>query len=83
MLMQTEAFITLDLHGKNVYQSKLMIDAALRRAGGAYALRLVHGYHHGEAIKEMIAKTYPLHPQVLSVSARNDGGCTELLLRRL
>ena len=34
----------LDLHGKNAYQARVAIDAALRRAGGGvYRLRLIHG----------------------------------------
>ncbi len=81
--MQTKAFLTLDLHGKNVYQAKLMIDAALRRAGGAYGIRLIHGCNRGSAIKDMIAETYEQHPQVLSISAGANPGCTELLLRKL
>lgn len=36
----------LDLHGKNAYQARVAIDAALRRASsGVYRLRLIHGYH--------------------------------------
>ncbi len=33
----------LDLHGKNAYQARVSIDAALRRASsGVYRLRLIH-----------------------------------------
>ncbi len=81
--MQTESVITLDLHGKTVYQARVAIDAALRRAGGAYRLRLIHGCNQGSAIKNMISEDYRDHPQVHSVSQGNNPGCTELVLRKL
>ena len=37
--------IELDLHGKNAYQARVAIDAALRRCdGGVYRLRLIAGH---------------------------------------
>ena len=43
--------LTLDLHGKNTYQTKVAVDALLRRAGnGTYRIRLIHGYHGGTAV---------------------------------
>ena len=73
----------IDLHGKNVYQARIAIDAALRRAGGdVYRLRLVHGYHNGGALMRMIAETYPRHPRVLRLVRVGDGA-TELVLREL
>ena len=48
--------VTIDLHGKTVYQAKIAIDCALARAKtGTYRLRLIHGYHGGTALKQMIA----------------------------
>lgn len=44
----------LDLHGKNTYQARVAIDAALRRCGGGvYRLRLIHGYHSGTALRDL------------------------------
>ena len=44
----------LDLHGKNAYQARVAIDAALRRASsGVYRLRLIHGYHGGTALRDL------------------------------
>ena len=46
--------IELDLHGKNAYQARVAIDAALRRCGGGvYRLRLIHGYHGGTALRAL------------------------------
>ena len=52
--MKSEAVITLDLHGKNAYQARVALEAALRRRGGAYRLRVIHGYGHNTRLKEMI-----------------------------
>lgn len=42
----TPGILELDLHGKNTYQAKVALEAALRRAGaGTYRIRIIHGYH--------------------------------------
>lgn len=66
----------LDLHGKNAYQARVAIDAALRRASsGVYRLRLIHGYHGGTALRDL----YAGHPRVLRLVA--SPGSTDLVLR--
>ena len=80
--MQNQAILTLDLHGKNSFQAKVAIDSTLKKAGGAYRIRLVHGYRHGDALKEMIQSQYAHHPQVLRLEAQGDG-VTVLVLREL
>ena len=71
--------LELDLHGKNEYQAKVAIDAALRRAkAGTYRLRLIHGYHGGTALRDMIRRDYASKClRVLSL----DNGRTDLVLR--
>lgn len=62
--------IELDLHGKNAYQARVAIDAALRRAGGGvYRLRLIHGYHGGTALRDL-CREYAGHPRVLRLVAQ-------------
>lgn len=69
----------LDLHGKNAYQARVAIDAALRRAGGGvYRLRLIHGYHGGTALRDL-CREYAGHPRVLRLVA--SPGSTDLVLR--
>ena len=69
----------LDLHGKNAYQARVAIDAALRRASsGVYRLRLIHGYHGGTALRDL-CREYAGHPRVLRLVARP--GSTDLVLR--
>lgn len=78
-----QSSITLDLHGKNVYQAKVSIDAALRRAGGAYRLCLIHGYLRGDAIKTMMHEEYSSHPAVIAIKDGENAGRTDLVLRRI
>ena len=57
--MAMSGIFEIDLHGKNEYQAKVTIDAALRRAkAGTYRLRLIHGYHGGTALRDMIRREY-------------------------
>lgn len=74
--------VTLDIHGKNAYQARVAIDAALRRAKGAYRIRIVHGFHGGTALRDMIYDEYSSRANVLRVVRVGDG-VTELILREL
>lgn len=72
--------IELDLHGKNQYQARIAIDAALRRSAGAYRLRLIHGHNCGTALRDMIWEEYARCPKVLRLEAAGQSA-TELVLR--
>lgn len=79
-----ESIVRLDLHGKNIYQVRIALDAALRRAkGGTYRIRCIHGYHGGTALRDMIREEYRQHPRVLRLEVGADGGTTDLVLREL
>ncbi|MBQ1675713.1 MAG: Smr/MutS family protein [Oscillospiraceae bacterium] len=72
--------VELDLHGKTVYQARIAIDAALRRAGrGVYRIRLIHGCHGGTALRDMIRSEYALRVPRLETGI--DPGITDLVLR--
>ena len=78
----TGGTVTLDLHGMNRIQAKAAIDAAQRRAGpGVYRLELIHGYHGGSALRDMIRETYGRHPKVKRLEIGLNPGTTELVLR--
>ena len=81
--MRTEGIITLDLHGKNAYQARVALEAALRRRGGTYRLRVIHGYEHSTRLKEMIYSEYANHPAVLRLETGANPGQTDLVLREL
>lgn len=74
--------LTVDLHGKNTYQTKVTVDALLRRArAGTYRIRLVHGCHGGTALRNFIQAEYSRHSRVKRLVLSPDGGATELVLR--
>ena len=77
--MAMSGIFEIDLHGKNEYQAKVTIDAALRRTkAGTYRLRLIHGYHGGTALRDMIRREYASKClRVLPI----DNGRTDLVLR--
>lgn len=78
--------IEIDLHGLDVYQAKSRIDKELQKAGSSvYRLRLIHGYHGGVSIKNMIEDEYGYmrHEKVKRVQGGNNPGITELVLREL
>lgn len=72
--------VELDLHGKNVYQARTAIDAALRRSRGVYRLRCIHGFHGGTALRELIWAEYAGAPGILRLERVNEG-TTDLILR--
>ena len=77
--MAAGGVVEIDLHGKNAYQAKITIDAALRQAkAGTYRLRIVHGYNGGTALRDMVRQEYA--GRVLRVVAL-DQGRTDLVLR--
>ena len=74
--------ITIDLHGMTCIQAQAAINAALRRASpSVYRLELIHGYHGGKALRDMIRETYGRHPKVLRLESGLNLGVTELILR--
>ena len=76
-----KSIVEIDLHGKNTYQARVAIDAALRRAAaGVYRIRIIHGCNSGTALRELVRTEYARHPRVLSIADANPG-VTELVLR--
>ena len=80
----TPGILELDLHGKNTYQAQVALEAALRRAGaGTYRIRIIHGYHGGTVLRDMVRREYGAHPRVKRVEGGFDPGITDLVLREL
>ena len=73
--------VVLDLHGKNQYQARIALDAALRRAdAGVYRLRVIHGWHGGNILRQLVREEYAAHPKVLRIVEQGPGQ-SELVLR--
>ena len=78
----TPSTVTLDLHGKTQYQARIALEAQLRRSRGIYRIHVVHGYHNGTALRDLVRQEYAAHPLVLRVEAISDSA-TDLILREL
>ena len=78
---RTAGVVEVDLHGKNLYQARVALEAALRRADrGVYRLRVIHGWHGGDSLRRLVREEYAAHPKVLRTEERG-AGATELVLR--
>jgi DNA-nicking Smr family endonuclease len=76
--------VTVDLHNMNVFQARVKLNYALKKATGAtYRLRVVHGYNLGSAIKDMVRSEFKDHPKVLRIESSVNPGETILVLRDL
>ena len=78
----TASSVTLDLHGKTQYQARIALEAQLRRSRGVYRIHVIHGYHNGTALRDMIRTEYAAHPQVLRLEQISESA-TDLVLREL
>lgn len=77
-----QSVIEIDLHGKNQYQAKVAINAALRRARpGVLRLRIIHGCNGGTAQRDLVRSEYARHPKILRLETRLGDGVTDLVLR--
>jgi DNA-nicking Smr family endonuclease len=76
------ATVTLDLHGKTQYQARVALDAQLRRSRGVYRIHVIHGYHNGTALRELVRGEYAANPLVLRAVAVSESA-TDLVLREL
>ena len=78
----TPGVIVMDLHGKTVFQAQTAIQAQLRRVkAGTYRIWLIHGYHCGTALREMIQTVYGKHPQIIRLESAGHDGYNDLVLR--
>lgn len=77
------AFLEIDVHGLTREQAFAAIDARLRRADGAYRLRVIHGYHGGTVLRDAIRVRYRNHAKVKRIELGLNPGETDLVLREL
>jgi DNA-nicking Smr family endonuclease len=74
----------IDLHGKNRYQAKIILDSALRKAQrGVYRIHVIHGQTYGTELRDMVREEYISHSRVLRIEKGSNDGETILILREL
>lgn len=76
--------IELDIHGMNKYQAKIFIESRLKKSDkSVYRLRVIHGYHGGTELRDMVRKEIGQNKKVLRVEMGLNQGETDLVLREL
>lgn len=74
----------VDLHGKNIFQSKTILNSVIRKArSGVYRICVIHGFNNGTILRDMILEEYTNHPKVLRVESSGNSGETILVLKDL
>ncbi|MBQ2915998.1 MAG: Smr/MutS family protein [Clostridia bacterium] len=76
--------VELDIHGMNKYQAKIFIESRLKKSDkSVYRLRVIHGYHGGTELRDMVRKEIGQNKKVLRVEMGLNQGETDLVLREL
>ena len=80
--MTSSSIITIDVHGMTQYQAQVAINAQLRRANsGVYRIRIIHGYHGGTALRDMIRREYGKNTKIKRIEFGMNQGETDLVLK--
>lgn len=74
----------IDIHEMSCQQAKTYIDSELKKSNrNLYVLRVVHGFHSGTKLRDMVRKSYRNHPKVIRIELGMNQGVTDLILREL
>jgi DNA-nicking Smr family endonuclease len=80
----SNGILELDVHELNRFQAKTYIDSQLKQAKkDVYVIRIIHGYHSGTALRDMIRKEYRGNSKVKRIELSMNPGITDLVLREL
>lgn len=76
--------VSLDLHGMRQEEACLAIDRELAAIGNStYQIKLIHGFHRGTSLRDMVMREYRHHPMVRRVAPGENQGVTVLIIREL
>ena len=82
--MISGGILELDLHGQNKEEALSQIERALRGCNNStYRIRIIHGYHGGVSLRNMIYEefSYGRNERVKRIENGTNPGITELVLR--
>ena len=72
----------VDLHGLMREDAIKRIEKELAGAdSGTYRIELIHGFHRGTSLKDMIREEYAYDPRIKRVAPGDNMGITVLVLR--
>ena len=82
--MSYGGIIELDVHGMNTHQARIFIESRLKRAGGGvYRIRVIHGFHGGTELRDLVRKEIAKNPKVKRIEIGLNQGQTDLILKEL
>lgn len=74
----------IDIHGMTKEQARIALESKLRKAGrDVYRIRVIHGYHGGTQLRELVRNSIAKNPKVLRYEVGLNPGETDLILREL
>lgn len=83
-MMLSKGIVEVDVHGMNQYQAKVKIQSILKKCNQShYIIRIVHGYHNGTVLRDMIRREFRTHPKIKRVELSMNQGITDLILKDL
>jgi DNA-nicking Smr family endonuclease len=85
MLQQRNpGILEIDVHRMTKYQAKVCIDNLLKKVkSDIYRIRVIHGYHNGTELKDMVRRDYIKHPKIIKIENNIHEGITDLILRNI
>ena len=76
--------LELDIHGMTKQQAKRYLEQQLMRAPkSVYRIKVIHGYHGGTELRDMVRRELKNNIKVLRVEVGLNPGETVLVLREL
>jgi DNA-nicking Smr family endonuclease len=76
--------IEVDVHGMTKRQAWAVINQKLNTAGyGVYRVRVIHGFHGGTELRNMVRRDFKNHPKVKRIEVGLNPGDTDLIIREL
>lgn len=81
----SSAFVEVDLHGYTADQAAVKLDSILEKVNtsSTYQVRVIHGFHSGTAIRDMVSRRYRSHPKVKRIIPGENPGITVLVIKEL
>ncbi|HKM03771.1 MAG TPA: Smr/MutS family protein [Lachnospiraceae bacterium] len=74
----------LDVHGMTKMQAQTYLDHQLKGLkSSVYRVRIIHGFHGGTQLREMIRQEYLYHSKVIRIEQGTNPGETIFILREL
>ncbi len=76
--------VEIDVHGLTKHQAKACIEQKIKNATkSTYRIRVIHGFHGGTELRNMIRNDFKKHPKVKRIELGLNPGNTDLVIREL